>query len=197
MREECISPIVLGVISTLGAMMSSATRRAARLADHLCRETGVGVEVDWLCVRGEDCFVVTWRDGPDEVSVREMAARYAAVAPTQVHCARELTPLASASALLLWLLGHPDQMESLSTLTVIAAHSQVAYPDRAPEAVVELARAVLAVSPDDRLDDETLTLLAPRARQGWTAFSGWLQSTVRRPDNVVDLAAERRRRAAR
>lgn len=177
--------------------MSSATRRAARLADHLSRETGVGVEVDWLCVRGEDCFVVTWRDGPDEVSLRETAARYAAVAPTQVHCARELTPLASATALLLWLLGHPDQMESLSTPTVVAAHLQVAYPERAPDAVVELARAVLAMSTNDRLDDETLTLLAPHARKGWTTFSGWLQSTARRPDNVVDLAAARRRRAAR
>ena len=96
-------------------MMSSATRRAARLADHLCRKTGVGVEVDWSSVRGEDCFVATWRNGPDEMSLREMAASHAGVAQTQVHCARELTPLASASALLMWLLGHPDQMENLST----------------------------------------------------------------------------------
>lgn len=187
--------------------MSSATRRAARLADHLSRETGVAVEVNWLCVRGEDWFVAAWRDGPDEASLRELAARHAGVAPTQVCSVRELTPIGSASALLLWLLEHPDHLDTVSVLTMAAAHSQVAYPERAPQAIVDLARAVLAVSARGRVDEETLTLLAPHARKGWAAFTGWLQSTSTSTSttpsmaahacDVVDLAAARRRRSKR
>jgi hypothetical protein len=173
--------------------MSSATRRAARLADQLARHVGVGVEVDWLCVRGEDCFVVTWRDGPDETSLHELAARTAGVASTQVCCVRELTPIASACALLLWLLQHPDHLESVSALTLLTARSQVSYPERAPNTVVELAQALIAVSPNGRLDEETLALLAPHAQEGWAALTGWLQGMAR-ADDVIDLDVERRRR---
>lgn len=174
--------------------MSSASRRAARLADHLCRETGLDVDVSWLCVHDEDWFVVTWSDGPDEASLRELAARHGGVAQTQVHCVRELTPIASANALLLWLIEHPDHLDSVSALTMTAAHSQVPYPERVPDRIAGLARALLGLSATGELDDETLALIVPHARNGWTAFASWLESTTMQARNVVDLAAERRRR---
>lgn len=174
--------------------MSSAARRAARLADHVTRQVGVSVDVEWLEISGKAFYLATWRDGPAVEHVRDMLVRRARTSPDRVQCARELGPVTSATALLLFLAEDPQRMAHVSAASLAMARDLVPYPERAPRMIVDLARGVLALCPGGTIGDDALRLLGQHARGGWDELVTWLREGAARRTEVVDLATERRRR---
>jgi len=187
-------------------MMPTQAWRYSELLGAAC---GVDVQLVWSGRPIDGAWggwVVQWRDGPTETQMRTVATNTLPAEPcvatgsippaAELSYSRCLSTVGEATALLIWLEGHPEALRAVGAVHLVAARDDVPYPERADDLTRRRADALLGRSTSGAVGYDVLRELAGRGRCGWASVTSWLDAGCAAP-MVADLASERARRRIR